>query len=102
MHLGMVPPIQVYTPNLFVLPIYVCQFMTDMYRDVCEIALRLKDSRDHLIRKTVVSILPTLARYDPSVFMEDYLHRCMNHLLSLLKKEKDRKDGKCSMLLIWV
>lgn len=71
--------------------------MTDMYRDVCEIALRLKDSRDHLIRKTVVSILPTLARYDPSVFMEDYLHRCMNHLLSLLKKEKDRKDGKCSM-----
>lgn len=68
--------------------------MTDMYRDVCEIALRLKDSRDQLIRKTVVSILPTLARYDPSAFMDEYLHRCMNHLLSLLRKEKDRKDGK--------
>ncbi|CAO3668466.1 unnamed protein product [Umbelopsis vinacea] len=68
-------------------------FMTDMYRDVCEIALRLKDSRDHLIRKTVVSILPTLARYDPSAFMDEYLHRCMNHLLSLLRKEKDRKDA---------
>jgi FKBP12-rapamycin complex-associated protein len=64
--------------------------MTDMYRDVCEIALRLKDSRDQLIRKTVVSILPTLARYDPSAFMDEYLHRCMNHLLSLLRKEKDR------------
>jgi FKBP12-rapamycin complex-associated protein len=72
------------------------QFMTDMYRDVCEIALRLKDSRDHLIRKTVVSILPTLARYDPSAFMDEYLNRCMNHLLSLLKKEKDRKDGMCN------
>lgn len=72
--------------------------MTDMYRDVCEIALRLKDSRDHLIRKTVVSILPTLARYDPSAFMDEYLHRCMNHLLSLLRKEKDRKDGKHNVI----
>ncbi|KAI8344851.1 armadillo-type protein [Chlamydoabsidia padenii] len=68
-------------------------FMTDMYRDVCDITLRLKDSRDLLIRKTVVAIIPTLASYDPSTFAELYLRKSMSHLLSLLKKDRDKRDA---------
>jgi FKBP12-rapamycin complex-associated protein len=68
--------------------------MTDMYRDVCDITLRFKDSRDLLIRKTVVAIIPTLASYDPSTFAELYLRKSMSHLLSLLKKDRDKRDGK--------
>ncbi|KAI8098676.1 armadillo-type protein [Halteromyces radiatus] len=68
-------------------------FMTDMYRDVCDITLRFKDSRDLLIRKTVVAIIPTLASYDPTTFAELYLRKSMSHLLSLLKKDRDKRDA---------
>ncbi|CAO3650716.1 unnamed protein product [Cunninghamella blakesleeana] len=68
-------------------------FMTNMYRDVCEITLRFKDSRDVLIRKTVVSIIPTLASYDPTTFAELYLRKSMGHLLNLLKKDRDKRDA---------
>jgi FKBP12-rapamycin complex-associated protein len=67
--------------------------MTDMYKEVCDITLRLKDSRDALIRKTVVSIIPTLASYDPSTFSELYLHKSMTHLLNLLRKNSEKRDG---------
>ncbi|KAI9303923.1 armadillo-type protein [Cunninghamella echinulata] len=68
-------------------------FMTNMYRDVCEITLRFKDSRDVLIRKTVVAIIPTLASYDPTTFAELYLRKSMSHLLNLLKKDRDKRDA---------
>jgi FKBP12-rapamycin complex-associated protein len=68
--------------------------MTDMYKDVCDITLRLKDARDALIRKTVVSIIPTLASYDPATFSELYLHKSMSHLLNLLRKSNEKRDGK--------
>ena len=68
--------------------------MTDMYKEVCNITLDKKDSRDHLIRKTVVTMIPTLAYYDPSTFAELYLHKSMSHLLGLLRKDRDKRDGK--------
>ncbi|KAI8371602.1 armadillo-type protein [Radiomyces spectabilis] len=68
-------------------------FMTDMYKDVCNITLRLKDARDGLIRRTVVSIIPTLASYDPATFAEHYLHKSMSHLLNLLRKDRDKRDA---------
>ncbi|KAG0181763.1 phosphatidylinositol kinase- protein kinase tor1 [Apophysomyces sp. BC1034] len=68
-------------------------FMTDMYKDVCDITLSLKDSRDLLIRRTVVAIIPTLASYDPPSFAELYLRKSMSHLLSLLRKDRDKRDA---------
>jgi FKBP12-rapamycin complex-associated protein len=68
--------------------------MTEMYKDVCDITLKLKDSRDALIKKTVVSVIPTLACYDPPVFSELYLHKSMSHLLNLLRKNNEKRDGK--------
>ncbi|KAI9272821.1 armadillo-type protein [Phascolomyces articulosus] len=68
-------------------------FMTDMYKDVCTITLEKKDSRDHLIRKTVVTMIPTLAYYDPSTFTELYLHKSMTYLLGLLRKDRDKRDA---------
>ncbi|GAO47492.1 hypothetical protein G7K_1698-t1 [Saitoella complicata NRRL Y-17804] len=65
-------------------------FMHERYREVCEIVLRYKDHRDALIRRSVISLIPTLAAYNPNEFVASYLHKCMLHLLGLLKKEKDR------------
>lgn len=79
--------------------------MTDMYKDVCTIILDRKDARDQLIRKTVVTIIPTLASYDPTTFADQYLHKSMSHLLGLLRKDRDKRDGKLllqiSRLFIW-
>ncbi|KAI7861526.1 armadillo-type protein [Spinellus fusiger] len=68
-------------------------FMTDMYKDVCDITLRLKDLSNTLIRKTVVAIIPTLASYDPSTFAELYLDKSMRHLLNHLRKDRDKRDA---------
>ncbi|KAK6543250.1 phosphatidylinositol kinase- protein kinase tor1, variant 2 [Orbilia ellipsospora] len=65
-------------------------FMHDRYRDVCELVLKYKDHRDVLIRKSVVTLIPILAAYNPDEFVSSYLHHCMMHLQSQLKKERDR------------
>lgn len=65
-------------------------FMHERYNDVCEVILRHRDHKDGLIRRTVVSLIPRLAEYNPEEFVQTYLHKCMGHLLGQLKKEKDR------------
>jgi FKBP12-rapamycin complex-associated protein len=65
-------------------------FMHERYNDVCEVILRHRDHKDGLIRRTVVSLIPRLAEYNPDEFVATYLHKCMGHLLGQLKKEKDR------------
>jgi serine/threonine-protein kinase mTOR len=65
-------------------------FVNERYSDVCEIILRHRDHRDALIRRTVVSLIPRLAEYNPEQFVATYFPKCMNHLLLQLKKEKDR------------
>ncbi|KAI8877804.1 FAT-domain-containing protein [Backusella circina FSU 941] len=72
--------------------LYAGSFMTDMYKKVCDVTLRLKDAKDSNIKKTVVSLLPTLAYYDPVLFSELYLQQCMNHLLHVFRKTDDKRD----------
>lgn len=65
-------------------------FMHERYNEVCEVVLRHRDHKDGLIRRTVVSLIPSLAGYNPEEFVTTYLPKCMGHLLGQLKKEKDR------------
>lgn len=65
-------------------------FMQSRYGEVCDTILRYKDSKDQLIRRTVILIVPDLAKYDPSQFTERYLVDSMSYLLSQLKKERER------------
>ncbi|AOW06792.1 armadillo-type protein [Yarrowia lipolytica] len=65
-------------------------FENSRYDEVCEVVLANRDSRDVLIRKTVLNIIPDLAQYNPWQFTKRYLHKCMLYLLSQLKKDKDR------------
>ncbi|KAI9850778.1 MAG: phosphatidylinositol kinase- protein kinase tor1 [Thelocarpon superellum] len=68
-------------------------FMTDRYRDVCEIVLRYKDHREPLIRRQVVILIPILASYAPQDFVNSYMHKFMTHLSSQLRREKDRNPA---------
>jgi FKBP12-rapamycin complex-associated protein len=65
-------------------------FMQTRYTDVCETVLKFKDHKDPLVRRTVIEILPDLARYNPSEFTKRYLVDSMSHLIGQLKKEKDK------------
>ncbi|BDD58165.1 hypothetical protein MAP00_003466 [Monascus purpureus] len=65
-------------------------FMSERYRNACEIILRLKDHRDPKIRTQVVLTIPILAFYAPDEFTDTYLHRFMVYLQAQLKRDKER------------
>ena len=68
-------------------------FMNDHYRHVCNIVSRYKSHRDLLIRRQVVALIPTLASYSPTDFVDNHLPKFMNHLEAELNKEKDRNPA---------
>lgn len=47
--------------------------------------LRFKDSKDKLIRRAVLLLIPRLAAFAPERFATDYLSKCIAHVLSVLK-----------------
>lgn len=69
-------------------------FMHDHYKNACEIVLRYKDySKDPKIRMQTTIMIPILAGYAPQDFVNQYLHKFMVHLQSLLKNPKDRNPA---------
>jgi FKBP12-rapamycin complex-associated protein len=68
-------------------------FMQEHYNEVCDIVLRFKDSKEAIIRRQMVSLIPTLAVYAPREFTTDYLHKFMIHLQGQLIREKDRNPA---------
>ena len=66
------------------------EFLLARYREVVETVLRFKDSREKLIRRAVVALLPRLAAFAPERFAQDYLARCIAHLLAVLRHPGER------------
>ncbi|KIY73583.1 atypical/PIKK/FRAP protein kinase [Cylindrobasidium torrendii FP15055 ss-10] len=65
-------------------------FMKDSYMDTAEKILRFRSHRDHLVRKQVIAMIPSLAAYDTQTFKENYLVKAMSHLLTQLEKPHER------------
>lgn len=61
------------------------QFMDVHYDKVCDLILRHKESKDSIIRKTVITLIPHMAAYDPQGFCDEH------H--SGGERERERKDG---------
>lgn len=68
-------------------------FMKDAYVDTAETILRLRTHRDALVRKTVLTLIPTLALYDTQRFSEYFMHKAMGHLLEQLTKNTERSTA---------
>ncbi|KDD73785.1 hypothetical protein H632_c1839p0, partial [Helicosporidium sp. ATCC 50920] len=66
------------------------EFMLARYREVCETVLRFKDSKERLVRRAVVSLLPRLAAFAPERFARSYLDPSVEHLLALLAVPSER------------
>ncbi|KAK7056413.1 phosphatidylinositol kinase-related protein kinase tor1 [Paramarasmius palmivorus] len=65
-------------------------FMKENFMDTAEQILRFKSHKDTLVRKMVITMIPSLAAYDTQTFTEHFLHKAMGHLLTQLEKPTER------------
>jgi serine/threonine-protein kinase mTOR len=72
----------------------VVQFMKENFMDTTEQILHFKLHRDGLVRKMVITMIPSLAAYDTQTFTEHFLHKAMAHLLTQLERPSERYYGK--------
>jgi hypothetical protein len=72
--------------------------MRESFLDTAEQILRFKSHRDGLVRKMVITLIPTLAAYETQVFSEHHLHKSMGHLLTQLEKPNERSFGSHSLI----
>lgn len=80
--------------------LYAGEFMLARYREVVETVLRFRESKERLIRRAVISLLPRLSAFAPERFAATYLKQCTNYLLSVLKFPSERGVGELITLVL--
>lgn len=73
--------------------------MKENFLDTADQILRFRSHRDLLVRKMVITMIPSLAAYDTQTFTEHFLHKAMAHLLTQLEKPNERSYGQNSFFL---
>lgn len=67
------------------------ELVDEKFDQICRWVLKCRSSKNPLIQMTILNVLPRLAAFKPSSFTADqYLQDTMNHLLSCVRKEKER------------
>lgn len=69
------------------------EFMLARYREVCDTVLRFRDSKEKLVRRAIITLLPRLAAFAPERFTKSYLDSATEHLLGVLASPADRGSG---------
>ena len=69
------------------------EFMLARYREVCATVLRFRDSKEKLIRRAVITLLPRLAAFAPERFVRSYLKEATEHLLTVMANPAERGVG---------
>ena len=59
--------------------------MLARYREVVEIVLHFRESKEKLIRRAVISLIPRLAAFAPERFAATYLSTCTDYLINVVK-----------------
>lgn len=67
--------------------------MGDFFQPICDSTLKYRDSKEVVIRKAVITLIPNMATFDPDRFEELYLKNCMSYILQSLHKPTDRDIG---------
>ncbi len=82
-------------------------FVTSKFKDICDVMLKYKETKDKHIRRAgikyffslrfvfnsyfaVISMLPRLAKCSPDLFALNHLLTCISHLLAALRSNSDR------------
>ncbi|KAG9481906.1 hypothetical protein GDO78_010897 [Eleutherodactylus coqui] len=67
------------------------ELIEEKFDQICRWVLKCRSSKNPLIQMTILNVLPRLAAFRPSAFTADqYLTETMSHLLSCVRKEKER------------
>ncbi|BDA44527.1 Serine/threonine-protein kinase TOR [Coccomyxa sp. Obi] len=69
------------------------EFMLARYREVVEIVLHFRESKEKLIRRAVISLIPRLAAFAPERFAATYLSTCTDYLINIVKTPNKRGPG---------
>ncbi|KAL4435039.1 hypothetical protein ABPG77_003864 [Micractinium sp. CCAP 211/92] len=69
------------------------EFMLARYREVCDTVLRFRDSKEKLIRRAVITLVPRLAAFAPERFVKSYLKQATEYLLAVLAVPAERGAG---------
>ncbi|CAK8674525.1 unnamed protein product [Clavelina lepadiformis] len=72
---------------------HCCDLIAEHFDDVCSFVISYRGSRNTLIQRAIMSILPRLVVFNPNKFNTLYLSDAMNFLFTCLKKEKDRSTA---------
>ncbi|XP_063292058.1 serine/threonine-protein kinase mTOR [Pelobates fuscus] len=79
------------------------ELMDEKFDQICRWVLKCRNSKNPLIQMTTLHVIPRLAAFRPSSFAaENNLPDSMNHLLSCVRKEKERTVAFQSLGLISV
>ncbi|KAH7327672.1 atypical/PIKK/FRAP protein kinase [Rhizoctonia solani] len=65
-------------------------FLKDDYQPTVESILSLREHREPQIRRQVITLIPTFARYDRERFTDMFLHKSMGYLMATLKRPAER------------
>ncbi|TPX74745.1 adenosylmethionine---8-amino-7-oxononanoate transaminase [Chytriomyces confervae] len=68
---------------------HTVKFMESRYPEASELILRNRDSKDILIRKTVITLCSSLASFNPPSFVALHFNTYLPYLLGQLRREKD-------------
>ena len=66
------------------------EFMVPRFEETVDIILLFKDSRNALIQRTVVALIPSFAAFSKATFIDKYLKISMSYMLHLLKSQRER------------
>ena len=72
-------------------------FMVPRFKEVCGTVLKYKDSRDRLVKRTVSSLLPKLAKFCPDAFVRGYLDTCLDYLINAVSHSSERSTAYLSL-----
>jgi len=64
-------------------------FMAPKFNEICEAVMKHKDSRDRLVRRSVIVLLPRLAHFLPEAFARAYAEVALAHILSVLRQQTE-------------
>jgi len=60
------------------------------YRSMCDTVMGYRDSKDPLVRRTVMALIPHLAHFSPQQFVAGHADEALDFLLSTLRSGHDR------------
>jgi len=72
--------------------LYTQEFLKPKYIDLVKTILKYKENKNKIIQKSLIKLIPTIAAFNSTAFVQNFLEESVNFLLNCLKKDIERKS----------